>query len=1379
MLLRHVIVCLVIALGALVGPVAAPALARWGAPVSFGTGDVSNPIGVGVDQITGDVYVGNLLFVGNDEFDLSHSLVAPPSPFPAASGVFSGVAIDPVNHDVDVVNAEGQEIDIFDPVSGGLLSSFPVADSANLLGAYTAVQIATDTAGDVYVPNAPSNEIDVFNATGGAPSGVVATITGSGANALSAPTGVAVAPSGEVWVADAGNNRLEEFEPSGDFVTQIYSPGVGAVAVDEAGDVFASVHDSSGSHVIEYNAAGKNIDDFGLGIVGESSFATVNSIAIDNAHNVVYVADGGNNVVWAFVPAPEVLTGPVSNVLQTSATVGGSVDPAGGGSVTLCQFEYGTNTSYGHTTACLPATPYSSVTGVSTTLTDLAPSTTYHVRLAATNAHGTEYGKDESFTTFGPPAVEDESSFNTVTTSANVKAQVNPFGYETTCRVQYVEEAEFNASGYTSASTLPCSPSEHLGSAFGNQNVGATLAGLRVDTVYHYRFVAASTAGMVYGTDETLATFGIKSFTLGALGENSQPYTQAGGHPYRLTATFTFNTTTDQSGSLEATDANPKDFQTELPAGLIGNPEATPRCSPYEVAHADCSGASQVGMLKVYTARTPEGTESPVYNLVPPTGIAAQFGARFNGFVTAHIDAKIRTGGDYGVTSDALYVSAGEGITQVSLTFWGVPADKSHDAERYCPVPDKFNEQSPCASNEPPVPFLTNPTECVGPLMTTLLVDSWQEAGTFVHAASEMPGITGCDELNFTPKITVQPENTSADSPTGLKIDLDVPQNEDPAGVATPDLRDVVVTLPRGVTVNPSSASGLEGCSPAQIEMNGPEPADCPAGSKVGSVEIITPLLKRNLDGGVYLAKQDENPFHSLLALYIAVEDPQSGVVLKLAGKVTADPATGQLTTTFGEDPQLPFEYIKLNLFAGPRALLATPESCGTFTSSSQLTPWSAPESGQAASPSSSFTINSGCVTSFAPTFGAGTASNQAGSYSPFTLTLARTDADQKLRGVSVTLPQGLIGRLVGIPRCGEQQAQEGACPSGSLIGHATVGAGSGPDPYYLGGDVYLTGPYEGAPFGFSIVVPAVAGPFNLGNVIIGSKIEINRHTAQVLVTSDPLPQTVNGSGIPSDLRTVTVTIDRPAFTLNPTNCDALAVDGAITSAQGTTTAVSSRFQAANCANLSYKPGFAVSAGARFNRLDGASLTLKITPVVGQANTSKVRFVFPKQLPTRLSTLKLSCVAKVFEANPASCPTGSVVGTAVAHTPVLSSALTGPVYLVSHGGAEFPDAEIVLQGEGVTLVMDGKTDIVKGVTSSTFESVPDAPFSSFEARLSEGPHSVFAAVVGGSASGSLCGKSLMLGSILVGQNGIQLKRSTKIAVNGCEASKTAKWHGSR
>jgi hypothetical protein len=551
----------------------------------------------------------------------------------------------------------------------------------------------------------------------------------------------------------------------------------------------------------------------------------------------------------------------------------------------------------------------------------------------------------------------------------------------------------------------------------------------------------------------------------------------------------------------------------------------------------------------------------------------------------------------------------------------------------------------------------------------------------------------------------------------------------------------------------------------------------CPAASQIGPVEIETPLLRAHtLKGHVFVAAPHcggsgqpactaaSATNGELYGLYLEVEG--EGVIIKLKGTISADPVTGRLTTTLKENPQFPFSDLKLVLDGGQRAPLANPQTCGTATTTSDLSPWSAPITPDA-TPSSSFGVT-GCAnpTSFAPGFSAGTVQTMAGGFTPFTMTLSRKDGEQDLSGVSLTMPPGLAGMISQVPLCGEAQANAGTCPETSRIGTTHTAAGAGSEPLWLEGPVYLTTGYKGAPFGLSIVVPAKAGPFNLGDVVVRAAISVDPHTSQVTVVSDPLPQ--SRDGVPFRLKTINVTVDRSGFIFNPTNCSQQSVTGSVTGtmpdgSRGSTVGVSNPFAVAGCKNLPFKPSFKVTTSGKTSRRNGASLHVTVRTGTGQANIKSVHVLVPKVLPARLSTLKNACPEAQFAANPAGCPALSRVGEATARTPIFAKELTGPAYFVSHGGAAFPDLDVVLQGEGVSVILTGDTfiDEKTGVTSSTFASVPDVPVTRFDLTLPSGPDSVLGAI------GDLCADNLTMPTTITGQNGATLKQSTPIEAQGC------------
>jgi hypothetical protein len=560
----------------------------------------------------------------------------------------------------------------------------------------------------------------------------------------------------------------------------------------------------------------------------------------------------------------------------------------------------------------------------------------------------------------------------------------------------------------------------------------------------------------------------------------------------------------------------------------------------------------------------------------------------------------------------------------------------------------------------------------------------------------------------------------------------------------------------------------------------------CPSGSKVGTVKIKTPLLDHELEGAVYLAAQNANPFGSLVAMYMIIEDPVSGSLVKLTGEVSLS-ATGQIVTTFKNTPDIPFEELQLHFFGGERAPLTTPSRCGTYTTQATFVPW---DGNGPVNTSSSFVIDHGPHGSpcpgaslpFDPSLVAGATSNQAGGLTPFTMTMSREDGNQNLQAVSLKMPPGLSGLLTGVELCGEAQANAGTCGPNSQIGETIVSVGVGNDPFSVkGGKVFLTGPYRGAPFGLSIVNPAKAGPYDLGVVIVRARIEVDPITADLTVTSDnegpyKIPTIVDG--IPLEIKHVNVTINRPGFTFNPTDCDPLSITGSLSSTEGATSAVSVPFQATNCARLGFKPQFSVSTSGKTSRAGGASLHVKLVypklPFGSQANIGSVKVSLPKQLPSRLTTLQKACPDSTFTANPAACGAASRIGMATATTPLIPMVLAGPAYFVSHGGAKFPELVIVLSGYGVTVQLHAETFINKaGITSSTFRTIPDVPVGTFELTLPQGKYSALAAI------GNLCKSKLAMPTAFTAQNGAVIHRSTPIAVTGCAKHGKAKKQGKR
>ncbi len=901
--------------------------------------------------------------------------------------------------------------------------------------------------------------------------------------------------------------------------------------------------------------------------------------------------------------------------------------------------------------------------------------------------------------------------------------------------------------------------------------------------------------------------FGMSFLHFRVVGAGGEPFTQAGGHPWAVTTDFEFNQelepgATDAYKTLEyrnvAASEEAKTVVAELPLGLIGDPEATPRCTQREFTEASpggstgdnlngCPSDTRVGVIYVEKP----GLVGPyqVFNLVPGSGHAAEFGFTYVGVGIVLFGDVVHSDRGYVVRVTTLAPQVF--LHAASLTFFGDPA-------------------AAFATGGKETAFLTDPVDCAASeeaRTLSLHMDTWTDPGVgdpfepdfadpaWLPASVMLAGVEGCGALAFDdPSLSFQPASvgeggtTQTDEPSGYDVNLEVPQTEAFSELATPELRTATVALPEGLSVSPSAANGLQACSDAQIALESNQPGSCPLASQIATVKVTTPLLESPLEGQVFLGEPECSPCSEadasegrIFRLFIQVHSQTLGVTIKLPGVVRANPATGQLTAEFKENPQLPFSDLEVKFKDGPRAPLANPQSCATFTTLSDLEPWSAPETPTKSSESSFAITGCGSSMSFGPVFTAGTVSPAAGAYSPLSVSFSRQDGEQDLGGVTVQTPPGLLGKIAGIPRCGEAEANAGTCSSESQIGTTTATAGPGSDPYTIsGGRVYLTGPYKNQPFGLSIVVPAVAGPFNLGNVVVRASIAVNPTTSALTITSNPLPQIVDG--VPIRLRSVTVEVNRPGFMFNATNCTQQSISATLTgehaigsSEADKTSTVSSPYAASGCADLPFAPKLTASTEGKASKADGASLHVKIESAgLGQANIAKVDLQLPVALPSRLSTLQKACLEAVFNTNPAACDEGSVIGKATIHTPLLASPLTGPAYLVSHGGAEFPDVEFVLQGEGVTLVLDGKTDIKNGITYSRFETAPDAPFTSFETELPTGPHSILGAYVPGAEEYNLCKASLAMPTTITGQNVAVISQSTNIAVTGCGGVLAAK-----
>jgi hypothetical protein len=912
--------------------------------------------------------------------------------------------------------------------------------------------------------------------------------------------------------------------------------------------------------------------------------------------------------------------------------------------------------------------------------------------------------------------------------------------------------------------------------------------------------------------DAAPAVFGVEGFSVGVFGPAGERDVQAGGRPGTVATAITYNTRLDSLGENNAPydpSQEPKIESVDLPTGFAGNALATPKCTAAQLADEACPVDTRVGVVDLFRSAGTNDELVYLYNIVPHQGYPAQFGLDLYESVVMLRARVLPSEGGYVLSVPVVVPQADSTkFREVGVTFFGDPS-----------------LQDGGGAGEA---FATNPDGCVlGTLNARLEMDSWLDPGVWRSAEAAMyeagvgQGVTGCARLQFDPSLEVAPETTQADTPSGYEAGVGLPQGADFEGdLATPDLKDALVSLPEGVSASPSVANGLVACQasgPEGIELGGgdrfasentveegeelgpdglvhPAAGHCPLASQIGEVEAVTPLLEEPLKGHVYIAAPEcggegqgactpaSAEDGSLFGIYVEVAG--SGVIIKMKGHVSVNPATGRLTTRFVDIPEQPVSEIRLKLRGGPRAPLANPQSCGPATTTSDLTPGSTPYTPDG-EPVSSFTVT-GCSGVFAPGFSAGMASTlQAGAFSSFTLALSRHDGEGDLSGLSVAMPEGLLARIAGIPECGEAAANAGTCGSvtpGSRVGSVVAAAGAGPDPFWQSGSVYFTGPYRGGPFGLSVVIPANAGPYHLGNIVVRASIRVNPVTAAATVVSDPFPQMIDG--VPLRVQTVDVTVGGEApFTFNSTDCTASNVTGVVSSLQGASVGVSSRYAPKGCAGLPFKPVFSASTGGAATKAHGASFTAKLVfppapagsaaPGV-DANVASFKLEFPKQLPARNTTLQKACLAAVFEANPAACPQASEVGSVLVHTPVLAGPLVGPMYLVSYGGEKFPQLVMILQGEGVTVDVTGSIFVSKaGITSVTLKTVPDAPFTSVEVKSPKGPYSVLTSYVPAKDEFNLCGQSLAMPTEIVGQNGAVFKQKTKIAITGCTKPKKA------
>ncbi len=844
------------------------------------------------------------------------------------------------------------------------------------------------------------------------------------------------------------------------------------------------------------------------------------------------------------------------------------------------------------------------------------------------------------------------------------------------------------------------------------------------------------------------AAFGVSDFGVSTQNSFGEFDRQAGNHT-NLRVLFDFNR--NPGGKVEG---NVKDIRVDLPVGFVGNPSEIKSCPVAKLIHvgdvtlSDCPAEDQIGTATVIA----KGNTyvSAVFNLTHPRESPGLFGLNVNG-APVFIEPTIRPG-DYRVTALSAQTSQAEALESVDITFWGVPADHGTGAlvRR---------------------PFLSAPTSCTGPAQFGIEANSWQDpaASSAKVIGADADGVpfvfTGCYRLGFEPSIEAQPGTHRAHSTAGLNINFKVPQNEGPDGLASAHVRKVTTTFPQGVTVSTSAVAGLAACSPAQISLGTNAVPSCPDNSKIGNVTIKSQLLGDPLEGEVVLASQYDNPFNSIFAIYVFAQGP--GFYLKFPGELHVDRQTGRLTTVFDNLPQLPFEEVNLDFRGGPTAPLTTPDACGTYRTHSEFTSWASPTPVVFDDP---MIIDENCAGggAFNPVLQAGVANPVAGANSPLTLRVRREDGEQDLSRLEFVLPEGELAKLKGVEVCPEAQVATGNCAKAAQVGISTTAIGTGAFPLFVpqpGKDptaLYLAGPYKGAPYSLLTKVPAQSGPFDFGDILVRTAIDINPVTTRVIAKSDPLPQTLEG--VPIQYRDVRIEVQKPDFTVNPTSCEQRAVTTTITSVNGALAHPSVPSKVGDCGALGFKPslGFKLSGGNNRGDFQGFTVTFKTR--AQDSNLAGVSVTLPHAEFLEQSHIKTVCTRVQFAAK--RCPKDSIYGYASAETPLLDKKLQGPVYLRSSSHA-LPDIVAELNGQ-FNIELAGRIGAYKGGRiKNTFEVVPDAPVRKFVVKLNGGKQSLLV------NSRNLCLEPIRAEVKMIGQNGRRHNESP-VVDTGCGKSKHSK-----